>query len=689
MKIAPNFFFEWENGEAFYPIMASNWPTPLENGTEAFYAETIPAYLDVLSRHGVNMMRHYPFAQSFYLQDWEGAPFLDNAVATYDKYFDALEQKGLKYMIATYDYSAMKAPEYASVYYAENFRGGTVSMAAPGAFFQWDEGNRNARADFRQALGQFREAGNPPWVMREGLMGWDLFSELDYIETGPPDMYYSWEGEFETAPNKFELREQMIGNWMAEMLAEMGLGEQNWLGLGRRRFHWVSTGNLRRFKQWDPDHDQPQYLDLHGVDATTNDYIDYHLYCDLAVENPTDPFTPLKFFLGIELGTTGDLASNGCTLPDVIDHYRKPDAPRRGGFFSSEIGLQWMDNDSTKCLINDCNHNYLWLGFASGSVGGPAMWVLPNPGPVQLRLGYDLSGVEFNNYNPVQNYDLNSYTEEILDSFLSLSRFTSLVRWQCVSDPNLLGPLYRPVRNDPATSVTIQDNSGDSETQWVWTAASDGTITIGWLVRNYYIHQDYHEPGIENAPPPIAPPTVTIAGLAHIPLELVWFDDHKGCIVGDRTVRSDGQFPNITAPYTETSGFGKSIAFLIQPVGFTPNVLFDPLPNEMIGQIVITPRDDAYCFHWNDEWPWVHSDVPLVFRAKTNPPIANPTRYKFLWYFEDTGAQPPQDGVDYIAHTYTTYPPYGGFRVTVDILDKYQGDMRVSGDLITVYVSRW
>jgi hypothetical protein len=521
-------------------------------------------------------------------------------------------------------------------------------------------------------------------------MGWDLYSEPDYIEART-DYPYHWEGAWDT---DYQLREQMMDDWMQDMFTNMALGEQSWLGFGRRRFHWSSAGNLRRFKQWDPNGNQPLYLDRYGDDLVANDYIDYHLYCQWdIVENPTDPFTPLRFFLGI----IGDLGTHGCTLPDVIDHYRKPDSFRRGGFFSSEIGPQWMPERSSKRLLNDVYHNYLWLGFASGSVGGPTMWVLPNPGDV--RVDWDLNGDRFINTNLNPNFDLNNYTDEILDSFLSLSRFTSLVRWQCVSDPNLHGLPYRPMSSDPNRDVAVQDNSGDPQTEWVWTAASDGNITVGWIVRNYNIHQTYSYydpithlpiadvPECEDPLPPITPPTITITGLSAIPLELVWFDDHKGCMVGNRTVSSSGQF-NVGAPYTEPGGFGKSIAFLIQPVGFTPNTSFEALPaaDDRIGQIVV---DSLHRQSWHDETPRVYEDW-VTFTATTKPEIQNPNGYVFNWTFQPAGYPeihlPPvfnNDQVDYYLDPLVS-PTY---LVSVEIKDN--GGKRISGDFIQLAVLQW
>jgi hypothetical protein len=179
------------------------------------------------------------------------------------------------------------------------------------------------------------------------------------------------------------------------------------------------------------------------------------------------------------------------------------------------------------------------------------------------------------------------------------------------------------------------------------------------------------------------------SGLA---LELAWFDDQKGCLIGDRTISTTGQF-NVPVPSTEPGGFCKSIAFLIQPLGFTPSANFEPLPNEMIGQIVISPRDELHCYKWHDERPEMLWRTSLTFSAKTKPPLTDPTRYKFRWYFEDTGTV-VVDGVDEISHTFWElpeqgYPKCGYYEVGLDILDKDLQDSRVSGDIIYTYIWPW
>jgi len=189
----------------------------------------------------------------------------------------------------------------------------------------------------------------------------------------------------------------------------------------------------------------------------------------------------------------------------------------------------------------------------------------------------------------------NDSTEKVLDSMLSLSRFTSLVRWEAVrapeppSDPSP----YRPMRVTKGESgpgvhpgAALRRSSDPqypeiSESEYLWTGASDGTISVGWIARNF--PHNYTVPEKDNIPTPDANPLwVEIKGLASgTTLELVWFDDHKGKIIGGRTTTTNGHF-NVQVPNTETypsTGFGKSIAFLIQPVGFTPNKDFAALPN--------------------------------------------------------------------------------------------------------------
>jgi hypothetical protein len=679
LKIAPNFFFEWENGESFYPIGAENMPFATEDSwppSYDFYPTTVPGYLACLKNHGINTMQILPFATSRHLQNQEGIDFLQPAVMEYNSYFDALEGIGLYYMVGAYDYPAITSDTYANptdnCIYLDKWPGGTVPWHQRGEFFLE---NTAARVHFKHSLDQFLENqyANPKWFMRDGFVRWHAFSEIDLCELClpwpdgcDPSRYYD--------PVLMGLREDTLTSWVTDMLGHIRTGEENRLGAGRRRLAGVVLGNLRRFKQWDPDWSQPEYVDI-----ASNDYIDYHLYThdgiSQATEAPEDHFSPLKYYLGVDTSDPNGLYWNGCTLPQIIDHYRKATSPRRGGFFSSEFGLLDCTIMERKRLFNECYHNYLWLAFATGSVGGPI--------PCWLRMYYDLSGIEY--MNPL-GYPLNCYTDEILDSMLSLSRFVSLVQWQHIQDPaaNPTDSCYRPMRVTKLSGgpgVTLKDPSTWqplSENEWLWTGASDGTITVGWIVRNY--PRNYDIPEYEDVLAPIPPPIVTISGLAHVPLELVWFDDRTGCLIGNREVRSDGAFNNIWAPNTEPGGFGKSMAFLIQPVGFTPNWYFEPLPDEIIGQIEVSPRFGD----WHEEFQSATTRT-VTFTMRTKPAITNPLNYKFEWNFGD--GSPPQirEGDNQISHTFTG-DQSAWHTVKVDIKDKTQQDRRVSGDMLEVYV---
>jgi hypothetical protein len=307
---------------------------------------------------------------------------------------------------------------------------------------------------------------------------------------------------------------------------------------------------------------------------------------------------------------------------------------------------------------------------------------------------WDLSGINY--FNPY-DYPLNYYTDEILDSLLSLSRFVSLVQWRHVSDPEQYPPdmrsqiaPYRPMRitrNEPGgPRVGLKAGPAGpplSENDWLWTGASDTYITVGWIVRNYA--QNYGVPECEDPIGPAQPPWVEISNLASgLALELAWFDDQRGCLIGDRTISTTGQF-NVPASSTEPGGFGKSIAFLIQPLGFTGSQDFEPLPNEKIGQIVISPRDWQHCYEWHDERPEVVKNALLTFTAWTKPQITNPIGYNFRWHFADTGAT--QDNGPSVSHTFTQPSGADGRKVTVEIFDP-QGK-RISGDIIYVYVPNW
>ena len=236
LKIAPNFFFEWENGESFYPIGASNMPYAYEDTTateSGFYPTTVPLYLQYLKKHGVNMLRIYPFAQSTLLQDSEydeqsqtKGRFLPRAIKEYDRYFDALEGEGLCYVIATYDYSSMTStPVCNCIYYAAN--GGTVPDDAWGTFFKPDAGLRKARTHFQRSLDQFLDSHNygPQWSTREGLVGWDVYSELDMSVILIP-----WGDGFDPENPDADLladHEDTVTSWGQVMLSYMDDGEKN------------------------------------------------------------------------------------------------------------------------------------------------------------------------------------------------------------------------------------------------------------------------------------------------------------------------------------------------------------------------------------------------------------------------------------------------------------------------------
>ena len=386
----------------------------------------------------------------------------------------------------------------------------------------------------------------------------------------------------------------------------------------------------------------------------------------------------------MNVGVAHDLHTSGCTLPEIIDHNRyvaTGQSHRLGGFFSSEFGLpRWEDPSPwpygrgypRKRLLSDSYHNYIWLGFATGSVGGPTpRW--PAGGPV--RKYYDLSGITY--LNPFGE-SLNCYTDEILDSVRSLRRFVSLVQWKLVE------PSFRPMRitkDSGGPGLELRSTTSGlvlPENEWLWSAASDKTFTVGWIVRN--CHRDYGTPEWLDAVTTKPAPRVHITGLQTTapPLELVWFDDRLGQIVGSRAYSTSGTF-NVVTPNTEgKNGFARSIAFLIQPTGLTPSRSYTALPDEKIGQIEVTPRYGD----WYEEFQKTTATA-ITFTARTKPPITNPGNFKFQWYFQHaSGSQlVVVDGSDQVTHTYDQSET-GTYTVKVDIKDKTQQDKRVSGDTI-------
>ena len=222
---------------------------------------------------------------------------------------------------------------------------------------------------------------------------------------------------------------------------------------------------------------------------------------------------------------------------------------------------------------------------------------------------------------------------------LSLSRFTALVRWEFVEDD------FRPLRNHPSIQITLgvptrmnrvcslapcgrrgvgltrarwrkerrlkgsDTMTTASEGRWLWTGASDGTITVGWIVRNFNyaglpLWQD--QPNLT-----ATRPYMHISGLDGGTHELVWYDDHKGQLLAGRQSFTGSSYV-AEVPATDAGQFGKSIAFLIQPVGYTPEKSYAALPNTLIGQIDVSPTES-----WHAEVMTVRVNTPLMFTART------------------------------------------------------------------------
>ena len=109
-------------------------------------------------------------------------------------------------------------------------------------------------------------------------------------------------------------------------------------------------------------------------------------------------------------------------------------------------------------------------------------------------------------------------------------------------------------------------------------------------------------------------------------LELRWFDDHKGILLPGAATKPAG------VDYMETdmpANVGKSMAFLVQPVGATGDPAFPELPNELIVQIdVNSPAPDGI-LEWDAEFPIVKRDRDINLTARLK--IANPGTYVYLW----------------------------------------------------------
>jgi hypothetical protein len=217
------------------------------------------------------------------------------------------------------------------------------------------------------------------------------------------------------------------------------------------------------------------------------------------------------------------------------------------------------------------------------------------------------------------------------------------------------------------------------ENAWLWTGASDATFTVGWIVHNYA--HNYNVPESVDGTTPVVCPKVHIFGLAQgVPLELAWFDDHKGQLIGNRSVTTIGQFTSVTVPATVPGGFWKSVAFVIQPAGLTPNQYFEPLPsypNHLIGQSEASPR--------RQDRPWFEelqetSTRTVTLTGRTKPSIGNLQNWRFDWRFESETSNPTSVyGQNGIVHTYSDNNSH---LVKVDIYDP-QG-RRLSGDITYV-----
>jgi hypothetical protein len=173
-------------------------------------------------------------------------------------------------------------------------------------------------------------------------------------------------------------------------------------------------------------------------------------------------------------------------------------------------------------------------------------------------------------------------------------------------------------------------------------------------------------------------------------MELVWFDDHKGCTTGTRTTSTNGQF-NVQAPNTVSTGFDKSVAFLIQPVGFTPRQTFSDLSQEKIGQIEVT---SPYGTLWHEEHPTAYiTSQPittvLTFTVRVNDDSTTSSQYwyNWKWYrgfetYEDTQSG---YGLGRVRRNFTN-ADRDNWKVTVDILDGGPQGNRVCGDMIYMAV---
>jgi hypothetical protein len=139
------------------------------------------------------------------------------------------------------------------------------------------------------------------------------------------------------------------------------------------------------------------------------------------------------------------------------------------------------------------------------------------------------------------------------------------------------------------------------------------------------------------------------------------------------------------------------MAFLIQPVGYTPQREFAALPNEPIGQILIDTSPGGAInlpTNWYEEKPnTTISQQQLRFIAKTrcNPPLdVSEHRYVWKgywwgvlnneldWHLQLNHSETGGDTVDFDLPANME----GSWRIELEILDETAGEERVSGDII-------
>jgi len=161
---------------------------------------------------------------------------------------------------------------------------------------------------------------------------------------------------------------------------------------------------------------------------------------------------------------------------------------------------------------------------------------------------------------------------------------------------------------------------------WIWTGASDGMISVGWILRNFNYNDRANWD--DQVTPYAGTPHVRITGLdSSLALELRWFDDRRGILLPGAATKPAG------VNYLETdmpANVGKSMAFLIQPVGATGDPAFPELPNELIVQIdVNSPAPDGV-IEWDAELAIVKRQRNINLTAHLK--VANPGTCIYEWY---------------------------------------------------------